>query len=170
MMQMQPSLSDTAHPMAAPLNKPENFDAESHLIENRYGKVLVKPSQSIFFAKGLLGMPDMQDFCLANVPDGKLPQFKLLQSLNDESLAFIVLPLTTDTSLLEKKDIAECCDMHGIDSNNLVLLSIVSVHRSPEKVSLTANIRAPLVIDSERRLATQYVFPNNQYQIRHPLN
>ena len=47
---------------------------------------------------------------------------------------------------------------------------MVSVHRSPEKVTLSVNARAPIFIDTVRRSAVQYVFPGEQYQVRHAIS
>jgi flagellar assembly factor FliW len=140
-------------------------------IESRYGPVSVNLKQALFFPKGLLGMPDMKDFCIGDLPDERLGNFKLLQSLNDHQLSFVVLPLEGENTFFDKEDVAECCEVTQIKPDNLLVLSIVSIQRIPgQETKITANIRAPLVIDVDEKVAIQYVFPNNKYQIRHPLN
>ena len=52
----------------------------------------------------------------------------------------------------------------------LLILAIVSVQRTPEATRITGNIRAPLIVDVVEKVALQYVFPNSQYQISHPLS
>jgi flagellar assembly factor FliW len=49
----------------------------------------------------------------------------------------------------------------------LVSLLMVSVHRTPGKTVLTVNARAPLLIDSQLRLAAQYVFQSDRYDVQH---
>ena len=152
-----------------PLNKQDAGSSEV-TIESRYGAVTVNLKNAIFFPKGILGLPDCKDFCIASLPDGRMERFKLLQSLNDAKLSFVVLPLASDTPLIDKADIEECCAVTQIKPENLVILAIVSVQKTPEKTRVTANVRAPVVVDANDKLAIQYVFPNNKYQICHPLN
>jgi flagellar assembly factor FliW len=139
-------------------------------IESRYGTVTVNLKNALFFPKGILGLPDCKDFCLATLPSKNMQRFKLLQSLNDEKLSFVVLPLAADTPLIDQADVKECCDVTQISPESLVILAIVSVKRSPEKTQITANMRAPIVLDANDKLAVQYVFPSNKYNICQALN
>jgi flagellar assembly factor FliW len=152
-----------------PLNRSAEDESEV-TIESRYGPVTMNLKNAIFFPKGILGLPDCKDFCIASLPDERMSRFKLLQSLNDTKLSFVVLPLSSDTPLIERADIQECAEVTQIKQENLVILAIVSVQRTPEKTRITANLRAPIVADTLDKLAIQYVFPNNKYQICHPLN
>jgi flagellar assembly factor FliW len=152
-----------------PLSKPADDNSEV-TIESRYGPVTLNLKNAVFFPKGILGLPDCKDFCIANLPDERMSRFKLLQSLNDSKLSFVVLPLASDTPLIEGADIKECAHITQIRPDNLVILAIVSVQRTPEKTRITANVRAPIVVDTQDKIAIQYVFPNNKYQICHPLN
>jgi len=47
---------------------------------------------------------------------------------------------------------------------------VVSVHRSPSEVKLSANTRAPLLIYAPTRAAVQYVFQNSKYKVQQILN
>ncbi len=152
-----------------PLNRADG-DSSEVTIESRYGAVTVNLKNAIFFPKGILGLPDCKDFCIATLPDKRMERFKLLQSLNDAKLSFVVLPLAADTPLIDKADIQECCTVTQIKPENLVILAIVSVQKTPEKTRITANVRAPIIVDTNDKLAIQYVFPNNKYNICHPLN
>ena len=93
----------------------------------------------------------------------------MLQSLEDDSLSFITMPLDPENPIIEQKDIDAGCKDLSIDPKNLAMLLIVSVHRTPEAIRLSVNARAPLFMDVTRRVATQYVFHNNKYDIQHPI-
>ncbi len=143
---------------------------ETVVIETRHGTLEINVKQAIHFPAGVLGMPNMRDFCLVDYPDERLEQFKILQSVNDEKLSFIVLPLALDGELIETSDIEECSRVTGVELADMVVLSIVTVQRTPQDVNISANIRAPIIVDAEQRLGMQYVFSSDKYQICHPLN
>ena len=49
------------------------------------------------------------------------------------------------------------------------LLLIVTARKNNGQVTLTANLRAPVVVNRKERVARQYVMPNSTYEIRHVL-
>ena len=65
-------------------------------IETRFGDMEFQLENAINMPRGMLGYSDYHIFGVANMPDPKLDQFKLLQSLEEPSLSFIVAPLTPD--------------------------------------------------------------------------
>ena len=73
------------------------------------------------------------------------------------------------------KAIVDAADMRSaaqdlqIDDEHLVVLLIVSVHRSPNQVRLSVNARAPLFVDAQRRVGAQYVFQSDRYKVQHML-
>lgn len=142
---------------------------ESEIIDTRFGKISLQKSNGIAFPRGLLGMPNKLNFFLADFPNKKFEQFKLLQSLDDYSLSFITLPLALQNNVILTEDLTHACKELGISVDNLVTLVIVSVHRSPAGTSISVNARAPLLIDSSQRLATQYVFSTDRYQVQHTI-
>lgn len=151
--------------------KAEVAETETVTITSRFGEVSVSLANAIVFPHGLLGLPQFKHYALSAMPNPKLASFKLLQSLEDADLSFAVLPVASDTKLIEKADIDECCNAVGVEAKDLALLLIVSVHKLPGgNTRITANLRAPVVVDTARKLAMQYVFPHNKYQIAYELN
>lgn len=155
-----------------PMREPsESSDVESQtlLMESRFGALAIHPNATLLFPQGLLGFGDFRDFALADLPDGKQPQFKALQSLSDPSLAFLVAPLPTESSAIDQVDVEEACVNLEIASEDLAIVLIVTVRRDEEGVHVSVNLRAPILIDTRRRVARQYVLPNSKYEIRHKL-
>jgi len=158
------------------LNQPTSSDGSSksskevRTITSRFGEVSIDPAKTIHFSRGLLGIPDRSRFVLVNFPSEKMQQFMLLQSVEEDALSFITLPLPLDNSIIMPADIEATCKDLQIAEANLALMVIVSVHRSPTQVKLSVNARAPLFIDAERRAGTQYVFQNDAYKIQHMLD
>ncbi|MCE2927324.1 MAG: flagellar assembly protein FliW [Rickettsiales bacterium] len=139
------------------------------VIKSRFGDVAVDAARVLTFPRGLLGMPDRFQFVLANFPNEKMAQFKLLQSLDDQALSFITLPVELQNPIVAQADIQMACRDLGIDDNELAMLLIVSVHRTPDQVKLSVNARAPLMIDAGRRLGVQHVFQSDDYKVQHML-
>jgi flagellar assembly factor FliW len=139
------------------------------VIESRFGTLKIQPHASLLFPQGLLGFADYRDFALADLPDSKQPQFKALLCLADPKLAFLVAPLPSDSTAIDGADIEEACNSLSIARDDLAVVLIVTVRRDDEGVHVSVNLRAPVMIDTRRRVARQYVLPNNKYAIRHKL-
>jgi flagellar assembly factor FliW len=139
------------------------------VIESRFGTLTVRTHASLLFPQGLLGFGDYRDFALAELPDGKQPQFKALQCLTDANLAFLVAPLPSDSTAIDADDIQEACNSLSIALEDLAVMLIVTVRRDEDGSHVSVNLRAPVLIDTRHRVARQYVLPNNKYQIRHKL-
>jgi flagellar assembly factor FliW len=142
---------------------------ETETVETRFGKVTIYPNQPLIFPNGLLGLPDKNQFSLTAMPNEKMARFKLLQSLDDMALSFIVLPVELNNAIAERADIEAAARDLAIPLAQLSLLFIVSVHREGGAIKLSVNARAPLLVDSVKRVATQHVFSNTKYPIRHSL-
>lgn len=143
----------------------EASDVET--MQTRFGQVTVYRKNPIVFPNGLLGLPDKFSFCLTKFPSEKLARFKLLQSLEDAELSFITLPLEMDNAVVDRADIDQACKDLEITHDDLTLLLIVTVHRTGAGVKLSVNARAPIFINTTRRVASQFVFHNAKYNIQH---
>jgi flagellar assembly factor FliW len=145
-------------------------DADKTLvIESRFGTLSIRPQTALFFPQGLLGFNDFRDFALADLPNGKHPQFKALQCLTDANLAFLVAPLADDSPAIDPADVEEACQTLAIARQDLAIVLIVTVRRDDDGAHVSVNLRAPVLIDTRNRVARQYVLPNNKYEIRHKL-
>ena len=144
------------------------YDLETpDVIDTRFGRIELQQDKAFSFSRGLLGMAQKRDFFITEFPSEKLSRFKLLQSLDDYTLSFITLPLSFENEIIGAEDLFAACNELEMNIEHLAVLLIVSVHRSPSKVSLSVNARAPLLIDSKMRMAAQYVFLNDKYQVQH---
>lgn len=138
-------------------------------IQSRFGEIAVDISRAISFPRGLLGMPDKSNFVLTSFNSQKMEQFKLLQSLDETQLSFITLPVAVKNNIIDAQDIYDAADNLQIAHDDLVVLLIVSVHRSPGSVKLSVNSRAPLFLDVKHKFGTQYVFQNDAYKVQHSI-
>ncbi len=142
---------------------------ESREIETRFGKVSINTAKAIHFAKGILGMPEKTRFCLTEFPIKRLPKFKLLQCADDDELAFVTLPIDLTNEFIKDEDLRDACRQQEMSPTQVAMLLIVSVHRRMDKVNLSVNARAPLLIDTKTMTAVQHVLSSNDYAIRQPI-
>lgn len=138
-------------------------------VETRLGPVAVHPNAILEMPQGPLGFARHTRFALADLPNPDLARFKLLQSMDDPAVTFVVAPVDADGGPIARADLDEAGSSVGLGSANLLVLLIVTVRNDPTGISLTANLRAPVLVDVNRRVARQVVLLNNSYAVRHPL-
>lgn len=147
-------------------------DIKTEKLMSRFGEIKVNKDKAISFPEGILGIEGLHKYCLADYPENKLPIFKVLQSIENEEIAFLVLPVTNINETYQQEHLNECLNDLQIKNSDAVLMLIASVHKLPnnDKAKLTVNVRAPIVLDSATRVAYQYVFKYDNYSIQSELN
>ena len=148
---------------------PDTATVVAEEIETRFGRVTIHRNQPIIFPNGMLGIPDRMQYCLTRFPSEKMARFKLLQSLEDLQLSFITLPVDIINPMIDQVDMEQAARDLDIAIGGLAALLVVTVHRESGVAKLSVNARAPILINVNRRVAVQYVFPNTKYLIRQPL-
>ena len=144
-------------------------DDATMVIETRFGPMEFGPANSIFMPVGPLGFGAYHHFGLADLPAPASDRFKLLQSLDNHDLGFIVTPLSPDDSRLPREDLEDAAMSVGIPMEAALFLLIVTIRAMDQGTSITANLRAPVVLDQNRLVARQVVMANNTLPIQMPL-
>lgn len=120
----------------------------------------------LFFEEGLPGFQQLQFFQLLQVdPDAP---FLLLQALENEEVQFYVMnPFTyfKDYEFTLPDQVKIGLKLNG-ESPAVSVLSILSVHPDGQ---ITANMKAPIVVNQENRMAKQVILHDETYSIRQPL-
>ena len=145
--------------------KNENIE---RVLETKFGEIVVDQTKMTFFPYGLIGMPHFKNFALAECPNEKFKEFLVLQSMDQDGLCFLVMPLDLKNSKYHvRKDIEEAMEAVGVEQKDAAALMIVSTKISDgEKRVLVVNTRAPIFIDTANQTAMQYVLPNTDYSIQ----
>lgn len=138
-------------------------------VESRFGTIEIEPDAILHLPNGLLGFSEYHEFGLARLPEGRHPQFRILQSMATPDLAFLVAPMNMESGAIDNADLAEASETLGIPRKSLAVLLIVTVRRDDAGAHVSVNMRAPVFVDVERRTARQYVLPNGKYSIRQAL-
>jgi len=133
----------------------------------KLGPVAIDSERLITFPDGIPGFPMVKQYTL--VKNEKGHPFFWLQAVEDPDLAFVVTdPLIFKPDYHPSLPPEELKEL-GIDhSNSPVVLTILTIpHEDP--LNLTANLMAPLVINSKTRKAKQIVLSDPGYSHREPL-
>lgn len=152
---------------AAALEQP--FEGRSApTMPTRFGPVTVDEARVVRLPHGLFGFPGRTLFMVTELPDRETP-FKLLQSVEDPELGLLVLPLEPGDGMIRRPDLEHAATRAGIGIEHLVALAVVTLRATPGDVRCSANLKAPILIDSDRRLGVQHVLASEDYDVRHPL-
>lgn len=160
-MTLQTSLQSAATPEIQP--EPGSAPVT---IETRFGEIDFPTENMIIMPRGLLGYGEFRKFGLTALPGDGVEQFMLLQSLEDQTLSFVVAPYNTETGTIDPADIATACHSLAFDPANIACLLVVSTRQAGEAVQISVNLRAPVIVDTVSRVGHQYVLLNNRYSVR----
>lgn len=143
-------------------------EPDSWIVESRYGQITFGPDQVVAMERSILGFPHLTQFGLARIPGHPGDNLLLLQSLEEADVSFPCLALDMVNPMIEESDIKAVYDQMGIKPEDGAVLCILTVREEEGgKTAVTTNLRAPVFVDSVRRLAWQVVLQNPRYPIRH---
>lgn len=132
----------------------------------RFGAIDVDETRLIRMKGGILGFEHLITYTLL-IQDPHNPLW-WLQSLEDDGLAFVVTdPLIIQADYHPEIPRAALAFLDITREETLSLLTIVTIRSQPFRV--TANLRAPLVINAETRVGGQVVLDDETYQVRHEI-
>jgi flagellar assembly factor FliW len=153
-------------------DSPMGLPMETVVAETRFGTYEFAPNETLMMPNGLVGFPEQQLFGLGNLPAPMPDMFKLLQSLGEPPISFIVMPMSNDDVPIEAADLDAACAATGFirDSIHVMFLCTIRPKTDSGGIEMWANIRAPILFDLELRQARQYVLPSNRYPMRQPLD
>ena len=133
---------------------------------SRFGQVELKQEDVLTFPEGLLGFADLRKFALLDDPSDEI--FAWLQSCEAPHVAFPVLEPEL-FSPAYKANLTKG-DMEAIklpSADKARFFSIVTIPDDPTQ--MTANLKAPVVINVVDKTARQCVLQDNNLAIREPI-
>jgi len=132
----------------------------------RFGAVEIDQQDTIQFPEGLLGFNTLRTFVLLDDPNDEI--FAWLQSCEEPAIAFPVLEPE-----LFHKDYKVALAKHDLQALKLTsaqgarFFCIITIPEDPTQ--MTANLKAPIIINVESRTARQCVLQDNNLAIREPI-
>lgn len=132
----------------------------------RFGSLTVTDQEAIVFPQGILGFPELTRFCLVDPGDDTLILW--LQSLDQPELMFALLePKIFRSDYTARLSAAELRELKLDNINHSAVFSILTI--PADVTQMTANLKAPLVINLKERVARQVILQENEYSVRHPM-
>lgn len=133
---------------------------------SRFGVVEITDNDLIKFPEGLLGFNDLETFVLLDDPNDEI--FAWLQSCEEPTIAFPVLePELFDPKFELSFSKSDLEALQVKESSGLRAFCIITIPDDPQ--NMTANMKAPVVVNVSARLARQCVLQENKLEIREPI-
>lgn len=129
----------------------------------RFGQLTISNEDVIQIPQRIMGFPNLTSFCLVDPADDTLILW--LQSLEDSQIAFPVLePKVFRPEYAARLSAAELRELKLENINQSTVFSILTI---PSDVTqMTANLKAPLVINIKDQIARQVVLQENEYSVK----
>ena len=132
----------------------------------RFGNLEVDEGDILFFHEGLLGFEKLTRFSIVDPGDDTLIMW--LQSLDDGALAFPIIEPQVFWSNYSVKLISSELESLGLESiTKAKIYSILTIPKDVTKMS--ANLKAPIVINSSRNIARQIVLQDNKLSVQYEM-
>jgi flagellar assembly factor FliW len=133
----------------------------------RFGTLEIGDEALITFKEGLPGFSRLKRFFIVEgAGDDHL--FMWLQSADDPRVAFPVIePQICQPSYKTPLGEKDSATLEIKETKRIKVLCIVTIPENPK--DMTANLRAPIVINLENHKALQVISPDNSYPVRHPI-
>ena len=125
----------------------------------------MKNNEELSFTKGPLAFEDFTKFTIISAEEDGFP-FKMLQSLEEDSLAFVI----TDPFLF-KEDYdfelgEEILQELAIEEPEQIAVYVLLV--IPENINqISANLAAPIIINTDKKIAKQVILEGKEYPTKH---
>ncbi|GAA0223588.1 flagellar assembly protein FliW [Metaclostridioides mangenotii] len=120
---------------------------------------------NVEFRKPLLGFDNLNKFEILDVEAN--PLFKEINSTEDENISFLsISPFAVDEDYEIDLSDSDIEDLEIENPEDVILLNIITLGESLD--TSTVNMRAPIVLNINKELASQIVIQNDKYDIRTP--
>jgi flagellar assembly factor FliW len=133
-----------------------------------FGEIEINEEEIIYFPEGVPGFEDSKKYALIGNESNEAVFF-WLQSIDTPDLCFVVTDpfMIYDRYAVDVED--EEVEVLGItDSKKVLTLTIVII---PENINeLRVNLKAPILINVEKKLGKQIILKNDNLPIRYYLN
>lgn len=132
----------------------------------RFGELIVNDEAVLNFPKGIPGFETHKKWALAGEDDNPI---KWLQSMADGDVALpVVIPQIIKTNYNARLPEGEIDVLEASEVDDMALLIVLSIPPAAPW-DMTANLRAPIVINHKKRIACQVIAENEEYDVRAPV-
>ena len=132
-----------------------------------FGEIEIGEEKIITFETGLFGFEEYKNYTiLFDLEKEGKERISWLQSLEEPTLACpMISPLAVKDDYNPSVSEGELKALEPLTEENMAMFLILTVPGDITK--MTANLKAPIVINSDTRVGAQVVADNSQYQVRY---
>jgi flagellar assembly factor FliW len=137
------------------------------LIKTKYhGKIVIKKEDILTFEKGLPGFLEETEYIILSLSEDQ--SFSIMQSVSTENLAFVIVnpfhylqeyDFQLEDSVIEELELKS--------EKEVQVFSILTVEDPFDKT--TANLQAPVIINTTNLKAKQIILNNGNYKTKHSI-
>ena len=132
----------------------------------RFDELQVNKEDVINFQEGLLGFENLKQFFVVDPGDSTLILW--LQSIDDGKIAFPII----EPKIYKPDYVAKLLpsDMSSVELETLSQAKIYSILTIPSDITqMSANLKAPIVINNEKKIAKQIVLQDSKLNVKHEM-
>ena len=134
---------------------------------SRFGEIEVDEKKIVHFKDGIPAFEDEHEFVI--LPYEEESPYYFMQSLQSPDLAFLLtIPFLFFNDYSFEIDDATVSELDIKDQDNLFYYSMVTIPNGSVRY-MTANLLAPIVLNSENMQAKQVVLEKSNYTTKHRL-
>ena len=133
----------------------------------RFGEIDIDENRIFEFVLPIIGFDTLKKFVI--LEPGKETLFKWLQSVDDPTLAFPIISVSTlniDYSIDLPDNVVDMLEVTSVES--LLVMNITSIPQDNPKAT-TINLLAPLIFNVDTQKAGQIVLSGSGYDISYPM-
>lgn len=131
-----------------------------------FGEIELDENKILVFDQGIMGFEDLKRYTiLYDIDGGDKPDISWLQCVDEPGLALPVInPLYVEANYNPTVEDEFLAPLGELNDENLLVLLVVTVPSDIKKT--TANLKAPLIINSDTRKGCQVIVENSDYPVR----
>ncbi|APH13619.1 fliW family protein [Clostridium sporogenes] len=131
-----------------------------------HGCIEYEEKDVIYFEKGIPGFEELNKFIIFPVEDNDV--FSVFHSIEKEDMGIIVTsPFSIEKDYEIQLEEEQIKNLKLQDEKDTLVLNTVTLSSDMNKI--TANLRAPIVINIKEKIGEQIIINSDKYKVKHPL-
>ena len=144
----------------------DRSDCKSGRIRTKQGFIDVPVEKCVTFARGILGFEEFRDYIVLDLTDSN--PFKMMHSVEEDGPSFVLFDTTQLPESYHPELSPGVMEELGFSRpNSCIVFSILTLSEDPSQI--TANLKGPILINPESRLAKQVILMDDRYPIKYSL-
>ena len=133
------------------------------LISPIHGTITYEENEIIKFEKGIPGFQKLKKFIIKDIEENS--PFSVLQSIEDKHIGFILISpfsIYDNYEINLNEEVVKSLEIKSPE--DVLLYSLVTLNSNLREI--TANLKAPIVINIKNKKGEQYIIDKDKYKIK----